>query len=62
MGRKNSKKKKDKQKRKHSHDSSLTGTLDISRSGTGFVVVDNMPVDILIRPDDLGTALHGDKV
>ena len=62
MGRKNSKKKKDKQKRKHSNDSSLTGTLDISRSGTGFVVVDNMPVDILIRPDDLGTALHGDKV
>ena len=62
MGRKNSKKKKDRQKRKHSNDSSLTGTLDISRSGTGFVVVDNMPVDILIRPDDLGTALHGDKV
>ncbi|HET9745275.1 MAG TPA: ribonuclease R [Chitinophagaceae bacterium] len=62
MGRKNSKKKKDKQKRKHAHDSLLTGTLDISRSGTGFVVVDNMPVDVLIRPGDLGTALHGDKV
>src|SRR6185436_19824193 len=62
MGRKNSKKKKDKQKRKHSHDQSVTGVLDISRSGTGFVVVQNMPVDILIRPDDLGTALHGDTV
>src|SRR6185503_1118222 len=49
-------------KRKHSHESSLTGTLDISRSGTGFVVVQNMPVDILIRPDDMGTALHGDTV
>src|SRR4030095_11304913 len=62
MGRKNSKKKKDKQKRKHSHDQSLTGVLDISRSGTGFVVVKDMPVDILIRPDDMGTALHGDTV
>ena len=66
MGRKNSKKKKDKekgkQKDKHSHDQLLTGVLDISRSGTGFVVVPNMPVDILIRPDDLGTALHGDTV
>src|SRR6187401_1612522 len=68
MGRKNSKKKKDKQKdkqkqkHKHSHDQALTGVLDISRSGTGFVVVPNMPVDILIRPDDMGTALHGDTV
>ncbi len=66
MGRKNSKKRKDKekgkQKHKHSHDQSVTGVLDISRSGIGFVVVQNMAVDILIRPDDLGTALHGDTV
>src|SRR5687768_4954036 len=62
MGRKNSKKKKDKQKGKQSHDQSLTGILDISRSGTGFVVVKDMPVDILIRPGDMGTALHGDTV
>ncbi len=62
MGRKNSKKKKDKEKHKHSHNQSLTGVLDISRTGTGFVVVQNMPVDILIRPDDMSTALHGDTV
>lgn len=62
MGRKNSKKRKDKEKRKHVHEHTLTGVLDISRSGTGFVVVPDMPVDILIRPDDLGTALHGDTV
>jgi ribonuclease R len=66
MGRKNSKKRKDKQKdkqkHKHSHDQLLTGVLDISRSGTGFVVVQDMPVDILIRPDDMSTALHGDTV
>lgn len=62
MGRKNSKKKKDKQKHKQAHEQALVGTLDVSRSGTGFVVVENMPVDILIRPGDFGTALHGDKV
>jgi len=63
MGRKNSKKKKkEKQKPKHGHDQTLKGVLDVSRSGTGFVVVENMPVDILIRPDDFGTALHGDTV
>ena len=62
MGRKNSKKKKDKQKGKHSHEQALTGVLDVSRSGTGFVVVKDMPVDILIRPGDMGTALHGDTV
>src|SRR5262245_43334071 len=62
MGRKNSKKRKNKDRRKHSHEGSLIGTLDISRSGTGFVVVEKGPVDILIRPEDIGTALHGDKV
>ena len=56
MGRKNSKKRKDKDKRKHAHEQSLTGVLDVSRSGTGFVVIKDMPVDILIRPDDMGTA------
>ena len=63
MGRKNSKKKKkEKQKPKHAHEQTLKGILDVSRSGTGFVVVENLPVDILIRPDDFGTALHGDTV
>lgn len=64
MGRKNSKKKekKDKHKHKHLQEQTLKGVLDVSRSGTGYVVVENMPVDIMVRPGDFGTALHGDTV
>lgn len=36
--------------------------LDITRSGMGFVIVENSKTDILIRPDDFNTALHGDTV
>ena len=36
MGRKNSKKK----KKQHSTPRSIQGTLDITRSGVGFVVID----------------------
>lgn len=36
--------------------------LEITRSGMGFVVVPNMETDILIRPNDFSTALHGDTV
>lgn len=61
MGRKNSKKKK-KERRSGSHDPSLRGTIEVTRSGIGFVTVENMPVDILVRQNDLNTALHGDKV
>ena len=39
-----------------------TGTLEITRSGMGFVVVENVENDILVRPNDFNTALHGDKV
>jgi ribonuclease R len=64
MGKKNSKKKKEKQKPKQKHlpEQTLKGRLDVSRSGTGFVVVENLPEDILIRPGDFGTAMHGDTV
>ncbi len=36
--------------------------LDITRSGMGFVKVEGMEVDIIIRPSDFNTALHGDTV
>lgn len=64
MGRKNSKKKKEKNKQKHKHaqENILKGVLDISRSGTGFVMVDNQETDILVQRGDFNTALHGDKV
>lgn len=65
MGRKNSKKKKkekNKQRHKHAQENVLKGVLDISRSGTGFVMVDNHDTDILVQRGDFNTALHGDKV
>jgi len=62
MGRKNSKKKKDKQKPKPSPGKVLKGKLDVTRSGMGFVTIENMEVDVLIRPSDFNTALHGDIV
>jgi len=60
MGRKHSKKKN--KERLVNHEQSLNGTLDISRSGVGFVMVENLPVDVVVRPGDFNTALHGDTV
>ncbi len=40
----------------------LKGTLDVSRSGMGFVVVEGREQDIRVRPHDFGNALHGDTV
>lgn len=62
MGRKNSKKKKNKEKQRQSSGRVLKGTLDITRSGMGFVTIEGMDIDILIRPSDFNTAMHGDTV
>ena len=62
MGRKNSKKKKQKQKQSRSTSQLVKGTIDITRSGTGFVEIEGLDTDILIRPGDFNTALHGDTV
>jgi ribonuclease R len=59
MSRKNSKKKKKKSSSPHNV---VKGVLDITRSGIGYVIVDNLPNDILVRPSDFNTALHGDTV
>jgi ribonuclease R len=40
----------------------LTGTLDITRSGMGFVVVQGEENDVMVRPSDFNTGLHGDTV
>ncbi|TCJ19030.1 ribonuclease R [Flaviaesturariibacter flavus] len=67
MGRKNEKKSRDKrgqgrgEKRQHSNDT-YQGKLEVTRSGMGFVVVEGLDVDILVRPNDFNTALHGDQV
>lgn len=53
-----------KQKKQSTTDSSrlYTGKLDVTRSGMGFVVVEGREQDILVRPTDFNTALHGDTV
>ncbi|MBU7577643.1 MAG: ribonuclease R [Flavihumibacter sp.] len=38
------------------------GRLDITRSGMGFVIIEGLEQDILVKPNDFNTALHGDKV
>lgn len=58
MGRKQPKKK----KKKSSDPNLLTGTLDITRSGMGYVIVDKESNDVMVRPNDFNTALHGDTV
>jgi len=43
-------------------DITLKGVLDITRSGIGYVIVEKQASDILVRPSDFNTALHGDTV
>jgi ribonuclease R len=62
MGRKNSKKKKQKVKQKQAHPKLLKGILEITRSGMGFVTIEGIETDILIKSGDFNTALHGDTV
>lgn len=60
MGRKNSKKTKN--KGRNTALRVLKGTIDITRSGMGFVTVEGLENDIMVRPGDFNTALHGDTV
>lgn len=60
MGRKNTQKKK--QVRQGAYERYLTGTLDITRSGMGFVVIGDANSDVMVKPADFGTAMHGDTV
>ena len=41
---------------------SVKGKLDISRSGMGFVIVEGLEKDIVVRPNDFNHAFHGDLV
>ncbi len=61
MGKRNIPKKK---QRNTSADAgkTVTGKLDITRSGMGFVIVPEQETDVLIRPTDFNTAMHGDTV
>ena len=55
---------KKKKKKKSTEDMAnvYNGRLDVSRSGMGFVIVEGRDQDILVRPADFNTALHGDTV
>ncbi len=57
MGRKEHKK-----REKKTGGATYTGTIDITRSGMGFVIIEKMQRDILVRPSDFNKAFHGDKV
>lgn len=64
MGNKNQKKKKKEKGRQKSrnHATTYNGKLDITRSGIGFVLVENLLKDVLVRPQNFNMALHGDEV
>ena len=44
------------------HEQTVKGILDVTRSGMGFVTTENLPEDVIVRPGDFNTALHGDTV
>src|SRR5688500_16812378 len=59
MGNRNSKRP---GKKKQSSENEYRGVMEVTRSGMGFVIVDNLETDVLVRPNDFNTALHGDTV
>jgi len=60
MGRKHNSKKQGKKKQSRSDE--YKGKLEVTRSGMGFVVVEGLETDILVKPNDFNTAMHGDTV
>ena len=59
MGHRHSKKQ---GKKKHASEHEYKGLLEVTRSGMGFVIIENLDTDVLVRPGDFNTALHGDVV
>ncbi len=59
MGRKNSKKS---GKKKQASADVFKGQIEITRSGMGFVIVEGLDTDVLVKPNDFNTAMHGDTV
>ncbi len=51
-----------KKKRKSGGEGEFRGRLDVTRSGMGYVITDKLDTDIMVRPNDFNTALHGDMV
>ncbi len=40
----------------------ITGTVDMTRMGYGFIISDEIEDDVFVTAKNLKTALHGDKV
>lgn len=59
MGRKNSKPKGKHRSQAHNE---FKGTLEITRSGMGYVVIADGYGDVLVRPGNFNNSLHGDTV
>lgn len=59
MGRTNKKKS---SKKRQDTANSYKGKIEITRSGMGFVIVEGLEADVLVRPIDFNTAMHGDTV
>jgi ribonuclease R len=49
-------------KKKATQSEVVKGRLEISRSGMGFVIVEDREKDIIVKPNDFGRAFHGDMV
>jgi ribonuclease R len=58
MSRKTAKKSKQVQGSKHI----FTGKLEVTRSGMGYVIVEGQEQDIIVKRENLSTALNGDEV
>lgn len=58
----NKKKSKQKSRSKTTPQTTLKGKLEVTRSGMGYVIVENVEGDVLVKPGDFNTALHGDTV
>ncbi|MDE3253221.1 MAG: RNB domain-containing ribonuclease, partial [Bacteroidota bacterium] len=56
------KKSKQKSRSKTTPQTTLKGKLEVTRSGMGYVIVENVEGDVLVKPGDFNTALHGDTV
>ncbi|SJZ94359.1 ribonuclease R [Sediminibacterium ginsengisoli] len=62
MSRKKSKQKQKQRSKPSSQATILKGKLEVTRSGMGYVIVDNVAGDVLVKPADFMTALNGDTV
>ena len=56
------KKSKQKSKSKITAQVTLKGKLEVTRSGMGYVIVENVAGDVLVKQGDFNTALNGDTV